>query len=223
MEGDGDKFNRSLRMNGLSSDLLHKIIKRSRYPSENEVEEVAEDMELSLGLSTNGRFGVDPTKKRLQRSYSISDFPLALGDGTGRHAPLARTNSLPVEAEEEWGRRKEMQLARRMEARKKRMEKLKNGRLMKAKENSREEAINEMGIYIVPCGTVFEDDDDLNGVEDGNVTPSSQEGSTEALKGGSSGNSHLLLYHQIEGIQFYIFIYFEFPHFMLCGWCVNVC
>ena len=91
-------------------------------------EEEEEELELSLGLSMNGRFGVDPMRKRLKRSSSISN--LAFDEGRVEACvPLARTRSLPAEVEEEWRRRKEFQSMRRMAARKKRMEKLRNVRV----------------------------------------------------------------------------------------------
>lgn len=81
-----------------------------------------EEIELSLGLSLNGRFGVDPksSKNNLTRSASssVSNF-LEISSCT----PLTRTCSLPVDAEEETRKRKEMQMLRRMEAKRKRSEK----------------------------------------------------------------------------------------------------
>ncbi|KAJ8430647.1 hypothetical protein Cgig2_025660 [Carnegiea gigantea] len=81
-----------------------------------------EEIELSLGLSLNGRFGVDPrsSKNNLTRSASssVSNF-LEISSCT----PLTRTCSLPVDAEEETRKRKEMQMLRRLEAKRKRLEK----------------------------------------------------------------------------------------------------
>ncbi|KAK7394406.1 hypothetical protein VNO78_14934 [Psophocarpus tetragonolobus] len=82
---------------------------------------VEEEMELSLGLSMNGRFGVDPTAKKIKRTTSIPE--LGREEGTGN---LVRTCSLPTETEEEWRKRKELQTLRRMEARRKRSEKQRN-------------------------------------------------------------------------------------------------
>ncbi|XP_039064594.1 ninja-family protein AFP3-like [Hibiscus syriacus] len=102
-----------------------------------------EEIELSLGLSMNGRFGVDPRAKKLTRSSSIPDF--IINNSTDEPPPpppsmfpmaacggsLVRTCSLPVETEEEWRRRKELQSLRRLEAKRKRCEKQKNFRALK--------------------------------------------------------------------------------------------
>ncbi|TKY65090.1 Ninja-family protein AFP2 [Spatholobus suberectus] len=90
-----------------------------------------EELELSLGLSMNGRFGVDPTAKKIKRTSSIPELAArdeeTMGYGAaGCAAPLARTCSLPTETEEEWRKRKELQTLRRMEARRKRSEKQRN-------------------------------------------------------------------------------------------------
>lgn len=81
-----------------------------------------EEIELTLGLSLNGRFGLDPksSKNNLTRSASssVSNF-LEISSCT----PLTRTCSLPVDAEEETRKRKEMQMLRRLEAKRKRSEK----------------------------------------------------------------------------------------------------
>ena len=38
------------------------------------LEDEKEELELSLGLSMNGRFGVDPTSKKIKRTTSIPEF-----------------------------------------------------------------------------------------------------------------------------------------------------
>ncbi|KAI3452210.1 hypothetical protein Pfo_008875 [Paulownia fortunei] len=213
-EGNREKFNLSVRMNGHSSDLLQKSIKQSHYPNDNEQEEEDEEIELSLGLSLNGRFGVDPTRKKLKRSSSISNLVFTVGvvdNGNShqargmefeRYAPLVRTRSLPTETEEEWRRRKELQSMRRMEARKKRMEKLKNVRVLKDKETCSEDVNNGNGLHEVVSGNVDGqslDNGILHRFENGNVMPSSK-GSIGPLRSGSSGTSDLLC-HQIEGAK----------------------
>lgn len=138
----------SMQVNGFSRDLFHKFMnggnnlrgKLEQVSNENEEED---DVELSLGLSLNGRFGVDPQgAKRLKRSSSIANFMFPGGDeNNGRAFPvgsyaaqsIARTCSLPVEAEEECRKRKELQSLRRLEAKRKRMEKLQNVRVVKDK------------------------------------------------------------------------------------------
>lgn len=83
------------------------------------------DRELSLGLSLGGCFAMNPRETRLLRSSStamVSVFPNEV-DFTLSLAPLGRACSLPVEAEEEHLKRKEMQGLKRMEAKRKRLEK----------------------------------------------------------------------------------------------------
>ncbi|CAM8965092.1 unnamed protein product [Rhodiola kirilowii] len=84
-----------------------------------------EEIELTLGLSLNGRFGVDPPK--LARSSSMNPYTsvesAAAAAGYVANVNLMRTCSLPVEPEEEVMKRKEMQSLRRMEAKRKRIEK----------------------------------------------------------------------------------------------------
>ncbi|KAK8963923.1 Ninja-family protein AFP3 [Platanthera guangdongensis] len=80
------------------------------------------EMDLCLGLSLGGCFARD---KRLLRSSSISDLPVIPTDEDypPAAAPLARTCSLPVEAEEDHRKRKEIQSLKRLEAKRKREEK----------------------------------------------------------------------------------------------------
>ncbi|XP_038725290.1 ninja-family protein AFP3-like [Tripterygium wilfordii] len=135
-----DSHHLPIQMSNLSRDLLHRFISESQFPrkfrepnlegEEDEAEEDNEDIELSLGLSLNGRFGVDPKRaKRLNRSSSIPDFVVNNESSSGRVMPvvgrgdLVRTCSLPTETEEDWRKRKEMQTLRRMEAKRKRSEK----------------------------------------------------------------------------------------------------
>lgn len=90
-----------------------------------------EEIELNLGLSLGGRFGVD--KNKLGRSSSIASCLPVVRDDNDVAAPapvaystLVRTSSLPVETEEEWRKRKELQTLRRMEAKRRRSEKQRN-------------------------------------------------------------------------------------------------
>ncbi|KAL6893461.1 hypothetical protein ACP4OV_007559 [Aristida adscensionis] len=90
----------------------------------------SDDIELSLGLSLGGRFGTEAKRPRLARSSSIASVCSVSsldggGDGDPSPAaplPLLRTSSLPTETEEERWRRREMQSRRRLEARRKRVE-----------------------------------------------------------------------------------------------------
>ncbi|XP_068656399.1 ninja-family protein AFP3-like [Aristolochia californica] len=95
--------------------------------------EESDDIELSLGLSLGGRFGVDPIQKtRLVRSSSTAAFARIqsyedLGTSGIPVSPvITRTVSLPTETEEDRRKRKEIQCLRRMEAKRKRTEKQKN-------------------------------------------------------------------------------------------------
>ncbi|XP_030953339.1 ninja-family protein AFP1-like isoform X3 [Quercus lobata] len=126
-----------MQMRNFPRDLLPRIMAGNHFHEKMEVEEGSEEdreeIELSLGLSLNGRFGVDPERaKKLMRSSSIPDFvkeekettcvvPMACAP-----TPLIRTCSLPTETEEQWRKRKELQSLRRLEAKRKRSEKQRN-------------------------------------------------------------------------------------------------
>ncbi|XP_073018009.1 ninja-family protein AFP3-like [Primulina eburnea] len=146
-------------MDGFSRDLLKNgFTGPNRFSNENVKLEEDEngEIELSLGLSMNGRFGVDPARKKLRRASSISDLVFAVGvaDNGSRHkgrvaaleshAPLGRTCSLPIPTEE-WRHRKSLESTRSMEARKNRMEKLKNVRMVKDTDISAEDGNNGNG------------------------------------------------------------------------------
>ncbi|XP_055805118.1 ninja-family protein AFP3-like [Solanum dulcamara] len=170
----------------LSRDPLHKFINGNNnlQGKFHEIPNEEDDLELSLGLSLNGRFGVDPERaKRLKRSSSIANFVFSGGDqSNGRCSfsvgSIARTCSLPVEGEEECRKRKELQSLRRLEAKRKRMEKLQNVRVVKDKvdldERPEENGYSNNGQ--VPVGN------------NGNSLPLSQ-GSMASQGSGSSGIS----------------------------------
>uniref|UniRef100_A0A5B6ZCT6 Ninja-family protein n=1 Tax=Davidia involucrata TaxID=16924 RepID=A0A5B6ZCT6_DAVIN len=138
-EEKGETNHVSLQMNIFSRDLLQRFISGDHFPrnfEERKHEEEEEDVELSLGLSLNGRFGVDPkTANKLIRSSSISNFMMMTEDYNT--ACVVRTCSLPAETEE-WRKRKELQSLRRMEAKRKRLEKLKNVRMLPGEVNLEE-------------------------------------------------------------------------------------
>ncbi|KAL6139874.1 hypothetical protein ACLB2K_058175 [Fragaria x ananassa] len=136
----------TIPVTNFQGDLLRRIVSGMGLSQKVDVDQPAEDsdeVELSLGLSLNGRFGVDPRAKaglHLKRSSSISDFSPVAAAEAGTAAvreeeattcrvprpcvvPLMRTCSLPSETEEEWRKRKELQSLRRMEAKRKRSEK----------------------------------------------------------------------------------------------------
>ncbi|XP_012067789.1 ninja-family protein AFP2 isoform X2 [Jatropha curcas] len=124
----------SLEINRYPRDLLQRFMstetQQQKTPS-SEGEET-EEIELNLGLSLGGRFGVDKSAKKLTRSSSIAgSIPLAREHDAFNTPPLSypvlmRTSSLPTETEEEWRKRKEMQSLRRLEAKRRRSEKQKN-------------------------------------------------------------------------------------------------
>lgn len=127
----------SMQMSNLSKDLMQRLVSANHFAGKFEdPSEDSEEIELSLGLSLNGRFGVDPRAKKLalKRSSSIADFTTShAGEEdtaspvpTPSPTPLVRTCSLPTETEEEWRKRKELQTLRRMEAKRKRLEKQRN-------------------------------------------------------------------------------------------------
>ncbi|KAI3731527.1 hypothetical protein L1987_62716 [Smallanthus sonchifolius] len=114
------------RTNRFSRDLLQRFT-GSGDPTGSDPEE---EVELNLGLSLGGRFGVD--KSKLVRSSSTTAIlPLVNNDDvltcskhkTGPESGLIRTSSLPVETEEEWRKRKELQSLRRLAAKRRRSEK----------------------------------------------------------------------------------------------------
>ncbi|KAM7487504.1 hypothetical protein LguiB_024988 [Lonicera macranthoides] len=114
-------------MEGSSSSSSRKTLTESKFQVVKEEELESTEIELNLGLSLGGRFGVEKSANSLARSSSIAG-PMQIhifNDDEGLLAPavLARTASLPVETEDEWRKRKEMQSLRRMEAKRRRSEK----------------------------------------------------------------------------------------------------
>ncbi|KAK1413725.1 hypothetical protein QVD17_35503 [Tagetes erecta] len=104
------------RTNKFSRDLLQRFTGSGDRTGSDPEEEV----ELNLGLSLGGRFGVD--KSKLVRSSSIAAIlPQVKNDNA-----LIRTASLPVETEDEWRKRKELQSLRRLAAKRRRSEKQKS-------------------------------------------------------------------------------------------------
>ncbi|KAF7827972.1 ninja-family protein AFP3 [Senna tora] len=133
--------NLSLQMEKYPKDLLQRFMccsaKQSQYTEAREEE--SEEIELNLGLSLGGRFGVDKSVKstKLMRSSSVvGTMPLVREDVRSSTTPpapapypttamttLMRTSSLPTETEEQWRKRKELQTLRRLEAKRRRSEK----------------------------------------------------------------------------------------------------
>ncbi|KAJ1296689.1 hypothetical protein BS78_01G321400 [Paspalum vaginatum] len=100
----------------------------ARAPEDAAAAAEPDGVELSLGLSLGGRFGTDAKRPRLARSSSIasvcsvSSLDADADPSPDAPLPLLRTASLPTETEEERWRRREMQSRRRLEARRKRVE-----------------------------------------------------------------------------------------------------
>jgi hypothetical protein len=120
-------------------DLLQKFIhiteKRESCGDDEE-----DSVELSLGLSLNGKFGVD--RKEILRCSSIPKLMMSSEDEGG---VLSRTFSLPSEIEDDWRKRKELQSKRRMEAKRKRFEKSSKScsRIVKSKIDEENGALGE--------------------------------------------------------------------------------
>ncbi|XP_009592703.1 ninja-family protein AFP3-like [Nicotiana tomentosiformis] len=128
--------NFSMESSRFSRDLLQRFMGSSSSRAKDEDEEDDEgELELNLGLSLGGRFGVDKScNNKLIRSSSVAAcLPIVRDDDALTPSPpvsypasLVRTSSLPVETEEEWRKRKELQTLRRMEAKRRRSEKQRN-------------------------------------------------------------------------------------------------
>ncbi|KAJ0608064.1 putative ethylene-responsive binding factor-associated repression, Ninja family [Helianthus annuus] len=102
------------------------------------------DVELSLGLSLNGKFGLKPERSvgkdnnvnnnKLYRASSVTDLVnFSVDVELTLYSPLTRTCSLPPETEVEWRKTKELQSLRRSEAKLKRVENMKNVVVVKGK------------------------------------------------------------------------------------------
>ncbi|XP_057969831.1 ninja-family protein AFP3-like [Malania oleifera] len=191
------------RFGDFQRDLLQRFIPGSNIPRKFEegTGNEAEEIELSLGLSMNGRFGVDPKANKLARSSSVSDFFLnqARNGDTARPIPLTcsalvRTCSLPTETDEEWRKRKELQSLRRMEAKRKRTEKQRNLRPPKDRA-AFEDNWPKLGASTPPtsCGVELkvEKTNDLGGGSGGGLRAASptSHGSAGSQGSGSSGVS----------------------------------
>ncbi|KAJ7953919.1 Ninja family [Quillaja saponaria] len=151
----------ALQIDKYPRDLLQRFIsggntQQSQYA---EPDEDAEEIELNLGLSLGGRFGVDKNPRKLTRSSSIvGTMPIVREDDSITPPPasnptLIRTSSLPTETEEEWRKRKDLQMLRRMEAKRRRSEKQRNSKVERegggggsSLEEDRQEIEGHMGL-----------------------------------------------------------------------------
>ncbi|KAL3511038.1 hypothetical protein ACH5RR_030439 [Cinchona calisaya] len=132
--------NFSLDSSKFSRDLMNRFMGSSgKFDVKEEENDHDEEIELNLGLSLGGRFGVDKSSKKLMRSSSIAtrlpivrrdddddDDAVAASQPPVSYPSLVRTSSLPVETEEEWRKRKELQTLRRMQAKRRRSVKQRN-------------------------------------------------------------------------------------------------
>nr|CAD1837943.1 unnamed protein product [Ananas comosus var. bracteatus] len=119
-------------------DLLRRFGSVSSCYEESANGADSDEIELSLGLSLGGCFGSDANpnskgKSKLVRSSSLASFSPFSGDtdfasaaaaaaAAAAASPLARTCSLPTETEEERRKRKKMESLKRLEAKRKRLE-----------------------------------------------------------------------------------------------------
>ncbi|XP_015584566.1 ninja-family protein AFP2 isoform X2 [Ricinus communis] len=191
----------SLEINKYPRDLLQRFMSNDSQQlktSEGE-EDNTEEIELNLGLSLGGRFGVDKTSKKLTRSSSIAgSIPLVRDHDAFNTQPavsyplLIRTSSLPTETEEEWRKRKEMQTLRRMEAKRRRSEKQKNLNLNRGElslEDERKGLNANRGNWVAPTWS--------RNVNRGNTLQGligqqqGSQGSVESQGGSSSGISEM--------------------------------
>ncbi|CAN4090639.1 unnamed protein product [Withania somnifera] len=107
-KGEGNKEKWCLLRD--SADKFMKEDRKRNHELNEHVEEGGDDEELSLGLSLNGKFGVDPKKQKiLNRSSSVTRFVVP-GDKKMENEfqySIIRTSSLPMKTEEEWRKREE--------------------------------------------------------------------------------------------------------------------
>ena len=189
----------NLSLDNFPRDLLQRFMSSSTTSTsarEEEEEEDSDELELNLGLSLGGRFGIDKSKKiKLVRSSSIiGTVPFNRSASTGgddsaspvpavSYPALMRTASLPVETEEEWRKRKEIQTLRRMAAKRRRSEKQRTGKAPE-KEDDAPAMISRQNSIVV--GGV-----DLEAAVAVAVAARGRQGSAESVGGSSSGMSEL--------------------------------
>ncbi|KAG6503337.1 hypothetical protein ZIOFF_035648 [Zingiber officinale] len=121
-----EKGRRRLGMEKSPRDLLRRFVGNGvgEEPTEM-VEGDSDEIELSLGLSLGGCFGAERKGKKLVRSTSVASFLTLPKEPEFPAVPVAaltRTSSLPSETEEDLRKRKQMQSLKRLEAKRKRLE-----------------------------------------------------------------------------------------------------
>lgn len=209
----------SSRVNGFSRDLLvDKVWDRNNFHNDNRKEDNDNaGIELSLGLSLNGRFGVEPKKDRmpLLRSCSVSTFCMVAGEtheaapsvpvAAAAYTALSRTCSLPTEVED-WRKRKELQSLRRMEAKRRRMDKIKVLRSGRERVDSEDNSSEEIGSNSNSNGSGLVSSINGNGNGNGNGMAWSQRS-----VGSQGSNSSGLVEFDSQPIQGTNFLVLSFP------------
>nr|CAB3458537.1 unnamed protein product [Digitaria exilis] len=154
------------------------------------VADKSDDIELSLGLSLGGCFGADSSqetkKPRLVRSSSIPSIcslPTTIPSSeeqaavTAPPSDLLRTSSLPAEYMEDRLRRRAMQSQRRLEAKRKRLERRNSMNSGRSGGAGKEEALEQT----VPSGFQFRRTVALQGTTSSSAPP--EEGSAAFSSG----------------------------------------
>ncbi|CAM8947297.1 unnamed protein product [Rhodiola kirilowii] len=148
--GGSSRGSQSWKLDKYPKDLLQRLMSTTtettscggnlgfvKSEEADEVVEGSDELELNLGLSLGGRFGVDkPHSNKLIRSSSIAttlpfvrEADVSSVVAQSSYPTIVRTSSLPAETEEEWRKRKELQTLRRSEAKRRRTEKQKGTNL----------------------------------------------------------------------------------------------
>ena len=198
----------SLDINRCPRDLLQRFMSSDaqQHQTATSEGEETEEIELNLGLSLGGRFGVDKSSKKLTRSSSIAGSIPLLRDHDALSTPpvsyplLTRTSSLPTETEEEWRKRKEIQSLRRMEAKRRRSAKQKN---LRGELNLEEVKLNKgnwVPTWANKRSVVVNNSSNLTGQQQ----QQGSRGSVESLGGSSSGLSETES-KPVQGIFFFGF------------------
>lgn len=199
-------------------DLLQRFYNKNELAGKlDEINEEEGEIELSLGLSLNGRFGVDPKRcNNIIRAASISGFSVGSGEedakrwslGGAHDVVLSRTCSLPMDSEE-LRKRKELQSLKRLEAKRKRMEKMKNVRLVRVK------ASDEIVVGPPPQSVFIGKKSSVQFCSQGSI-------GSQGSGAGSSGVSDPETHEIPEGIMFYLLcMYFMLvvPEICMCSLC----
>ena len=197
----------SLDINRYPRDLLQRFMSSDaqQYQTATSDGEETEEIELNLGLSLGGRFGVDKSSKKLTRSSSIAgSIPLlrdydALTTPPASYPLLMRTSSLPTETEEAWRKRKEMQSLRRMEAKRRRSEKQRNLRGELSLEEVKLNKGNWVPTWASKQSGVVNRGNNLAGQQQ---QQQASQGSVESQGGSSSGLSEMVS-KPVQGTLFF--------------------